>query len=353
MKKQFIMKALLALSLVLLIGMGKPVLAQATADDSLRIFLEGCDTLKEITHKNLTIIPVRAPEMAKKFNLTTLDEVIKSGKLIIKEVSESGQVNALALQNSSDHYVFIMAGEILSGAKQDRILQQDVLLPPNSNRTVVSAFCVEQGRWQYKSGKFHSDGLNATIAVRQSAKVSQEQTRVWREVRGINQFTEADTPTDTLRAAFNSPKMKKARQDYWQNFNNIPDKYQGVNGVIVLINGRVMVADLFSQTTIFKKLWKKLLDSYIAEAIGRKGGKVPSTFTSVSDFMRNTLKANRKFSSSPGAGQQVNMTSKRIKGSGIVFKTKPLHIDVFPVDKYQMVPPKKRLRRNYFQRRER
>ena len=217
----------------------------------------------------------------------------------------------------------------------------------------MPVYCVEQGRWQYKSGKFHSDGLNATIAVRQSAKVSQEQTRVWREVRGINQFMEADTPTDTLRAAFNSPKMKKARQDYWQNFNNIPDKYQGVNGVIVLINGRVMVADLFSQTTIFKKLWKKLLDSYIAEAIGRKGGKVPSTFTSVSDFMRNTLKANRKFSSSPGAGQQVNMTSKRIKGSGIVFKTKPLHIDVFPVDKYQMVPPKKRLRRNYFQRRER
>ncbi len=169
----------------------------------------------------------------------------------------------------------------------------------------------------------------------------------------MNQYMDASTPTDTLRATYSSPKMKRARQEYWKFFADIPDKYKGVNGVIVMVNGRVMVADLFSQTKIFQNLWKKLLDSYIAEAVGRKGGKVPSTFTSVTDFMKNALLAGQKFTSSPGAGKQVSITSKKVKGSGIVFKAKPLHIDIFPVFKSQLVLPKERLRRNYFQRRER
>jgi hypothetical protein len=305
-----------------------------------------------VTFQNLTIIPVRSPELGETVDITTLDEMIESGKVLIKEVSRSGQVNALALQNTSDQYIFIMAGEILSGAKQDRILQQDVLLPPNSNRTVVPAFCVEQGRWQYKSANFSSKGLNAPIAVRQSAKVSKEQSSVWREVRGINQSMDAQTPTDTLQATFQSAKMKQARQKYWGHFAQIPDKYKGVNGVVVLVNGRVMVADLFSKQSIFRRLWNKLLDSYVAEAIGRKGAMVPSTFTSVDQFLTNARTAKRKFTDSPGAGKQVSMTSKMVKGSGLVFKDKPLHIDIFPVVKTDRLPPHKRLRRNYLQRRE-
>lgn len=351
MIKDWLLKMALVLSLVLMIGAGNPLLATAETD-SLFTFLKRCHPLKHITYQNLTIIPVRAPELGKKLDIATLDEMIESGKVIIKEVSQSGQVNALALQNTSDQYVFIMAGEILSGAKQDRILQQDVLLPPNSNRTVVPAFCVEQGRWQYKSANFKSLGLNATIAVRQSAKVSKEQSSVWREVRGINQYMDAQTPTDTLQATFQSPKMKRARQEYWDHFEQIPDKYKGINGVIVLVNGRVMVADLFSKKFIFKHLWKKLLDSYIAEAIGRKGVKVPSSFTSVEEFMKHAINAGRKFTDSPGAGKQVSMTSNQVKGSGLLFKAIPLHIDIFPVINSHLLPPQKRLRRNYLQRRE-
>jgi len=271
--------------------------------------------------------------------------------LIIKEISQSGSVNSLALQNLSDQYIFIMAGEILSGAKQDRILQEDVVLPPNSNKTIVPVFCVEQGRWQYKSGKFYSKSLNAPIAVRQVAKARKDQSRVWQEVNDSNMSVAAESSTSNLSATFESEKTKKEKGRYWQYFIDIPGKNPKCNGVIILVNGKVMVADIFSNRDIFKKLWSKLLESYVAEAIRRQKKDVSSKIVTGEMLLKACNMATIKLDDSPGSGKQVEISSSVVKGSGILLKNTPLHIDLFP-DLGPRIPQQKdRLQRNYQQRR--
>ena len=52
--------------------------------------------------------------------------------------------------------VFIQAGDIVKGGKQDRVLTVSFLLPPNSGRVPIASFCVEQGRWSARGKEDHA-----------------------------------------------------------------------------------------------------------------------------------------------------------------------------------------------------
>lgn len=71
----------------------------------------------------------------------TLDEALATGQAA---VYETGDVNELEVQNrSKDRALFIQAGDIVKGGRQDRVLSVDLILPPGSGKTPITAFCVE------------------------------------------------------------------------------------------------------------------------------------------------------------------------------------------------------------------
>ncbi len=61
----------------------------------------------------------------------------------------NGSVNTLFAKNNSQDTIFIMAGEVVKGGKQDRVIAQDVVIAPGESLN-LSAFCVEQNRWTTK-----------------------------------------------------------------------------------------------------------------------------------------------------------------------------------------------------------
>lgn len=74
----------------------------------------------------------------------TLAEAMRKGRVT---VHETGRVEQLLIENTGDREVFVQAGDIVKGGRQDRVLTISLLLPPRSGKISIGSYCVEQGRW--------------------------------------------------------------------------------------------------------------------------------------------------------------------------------------------------------------
>src|SRR5919198_2157510 len=103
------------------------------------------------SYKNLTIFLIHGKDESSKKNILTLQEAMEKKILVVYETSD---VNELAVKNLSKTYdVFIQSGDIVKGGQQDRILAVSIIIPANSGRTSIQAFCVESGRWEKRRGE--------------------------------------------------------------------------------------------------------------------------------------------------------------------------------------------------------
>ena len=81
------------------------------------------------------------------FPCITLDEAMAKGSFQVKEV-DGGTVPLLLVVNGTSERVFLLDGEELVGAKQNRILNLSLLVE-RSSELKVPVSCVEQGRWSF------------------------------------------------------------------------------------------------------------------------------------------------------------------------------------------------------------
>ena len=61
--------------------------------------------------------------------------------------SSGAQVNQLVLMNRGKRPLLLLAGEVVSGGKQDRIIGKDRIVPIGAAPLPLDVFCVEHGRW--------------------------------------------------------------------------------------------------------------------------------------------------------------------------------------------------------------
>ena len=98
------------------------------------------------THQNLAVYLIHGKDVLPGKKFLPLQEALEQ-KLVI--VHETGTVNQLAVENlSPDAEVFIQAGDIVKGGRQDRVLAYDLIVPARSGKMPIASFCVEAGRWQ-------------------------------------------------------------------------------------------------------------------------------------------------------------------------------------------------------------
>jgi hypothetical protein len=100
------------------------------------------------------------------------------------------QVNTLVLVNHSDKPLLLLAGEIVTGGKQDRIIAKDRIVPAGSDPIDLNVFCIEHGRWTATTSSFGasagsaSKSLMVQPSVRAKAMVEKDQQEVWNSVHG-------------------------------------------------------------------------------------------------------------------------------------------------------------------------
>ncbi len=282
--------------------------------------------LAPIVSGNLLLFPVvRADkEFTGETPFITLDEGLKSGEV---EVTEAGrarglvrprgsvrpsrqdnrdhvdldggdEVNTLVLVNHSKRPLLLLAGEIVTGGKQDRIVAKDRIVPADADPIDLTVFCIEPGRWTESSASFGASSKSSMGSfmvqpkVRERAMVDQDQERVWDSVHGaISQMEVAAAPPvsaggshggATSPRTLGTSSYAKAMQDSSvsekvdeaaaplmnareQVLAQLRDEH--AVGVVVAVRGEIIWADLFANTDLLSRYWTKLVRSYAAESL--------------------------------------------------------------------------------------
>jgi hypothetical protein len=250
-------------------------IATSPADAAPADLGDGNALLAPISHQNRTLLPVLATGPVAADEYLTLDEGMRSKKVRIGEIDD-GEVNALRISNRSDLPLFLMAGEVVLGGKQDRIIGKNTIVPPRATQS-IPVFCVEHGRWSGRRTEFSSAGALAHNHLR--AKASFEgQSEVWSEVKTKNAKRRTDNATDTYRRVAvqqASGTMAGWERAFERGVAALPaaDRARLV-GYAVALNGEVVAVDVFGAPALFGKLRGKLLRSYITEAIDEPIAKV-------------------------------------------------------------------------------
>ena len=311
--KKIILVSLLALPLL--------CLAQYTYKN-LAVNYDNDATAKNYTYKNLRLYPIRAKEsFNQQYNsvgkYTPLKEALEKKKVIITEKSNGGTVNTLTIQNVSKDTIIVICGEVIKGGKQDRIINQDIVLPPNSKKMDLSVFCVEAGRWTASSTGTQFAGYHTvgSLSLRKVVEKEARQGEVWKKVDELNSANKTSNDTKTYTAMTNSADYRKQLNEYTSYFKEKLGKEENLIGVLIVSGDKVLGCDMFATPALFKQNLDNLLNSYATEAIlnGKPVEVKPATVKTYFDSLlsdetkqEETLKVKGKSFSDKGKKLRVS-----------------------------------------------
>jgi hypothetical protein len=254
--------------------------------------------LPAIKVDSLTLTPVVATEAGlpkQDLDVVTLDEAFGQKLVTIKEQA-SESVNQLTLTNQATRPLFLLAGEVILGGKQDRIIGANTIIAANTTQ-VVPVFCVEHGRWTKQTDTFASAGALAHGRLRAKASFA-DQGEVWREVAAKNALRKTENATGTYRDVANqqangSLASGSEKQVEAALAKILPDDRSRMIGYVVALNGKIATVDMFDSPKLFGKLEGKLLRSYLTESVDVPAGKTVAapTVADVKAFMADADKA--------------------------------------------------------------
>jgi hypothetical protein len=335
--------------------------------------------LPPISHGNLTIFPIVGAGTNDYAHLLTLDEGLRLGSVTVTEngsvqplvrgharprPSGSAEVNRLVLINDSDRPLLLLAGEIVTGGKQDRVIGADRIIPAHSGPVDLSVFCVEPGRWVASSNNFDTTKSVAMAqpSVRNSAMNDRSQQKVWDNVneshkqvsetvavnaaaapspgtsggggggggRGVGmgggigaghsggvsggtlQTIESTTSYAKVMAVPEVQEQIKAYVgDYDAALREL--KKAGARGVVVAVNGRILWADIFSSTELLEKYWQKLVRSYAAEAYTAHAKATPADIGAAQRFVDQLAGNHEVVETEPGVYRRSEVTGEGFK----------------------------------------
>src|SRR5712672_2513368 len=156
--------------------------------------------LDPVVYENIAIFPVVSGSSQDTSSFLTLEEGLASGEVLVSERGAAGMVrdrgvvrppqydasasvNQLVLINRSKRPLLLLAGELVSGGKQDRIIGKDRIVPVGAEPLPLDVFCVEHGRWTGSSSQFTASKTIVHPSVREQA-LEQKQDEVWAAVAG-------------------------------------------------------------------------------------------------------------------------------------------------------------------------
>jgi hypothetical protein len=308
--------------IVLMFLMPSKVLNQ---QKTMQHHLEALKLAKPITYKNLTIFPLTL-NIRQQTDYATLDQAMKNGWLSIREIG-NGEVNFVELKNTGNRVVFIMTGEMISGAKQDRMLRDDVLVPPKSGWIRIPVYCVEHGRWVSVSPAFKSSGLVVPNELRQRARITEDQSQVWDAIASSQDRLGIASRTGTAHANYEDEETAMELKEYSRKFADLPKLTKNVVGVVATTGNRIICVDVFANNDLLMKYWNRLLKSYAMDAMHETKSTIRKD--DIQELLDALAHAHYASMGTPGLGDLLKIETDFGKGTVLLDKERLVHMDFF------------------------
>jgi len=324
----------------------------------------GYKVLEPIRQGNLTVFPVVAAKSYSTSEFMTLDEGLRSGEVVVTEAGavqglirrhpmppvryDGAQVNRLVLVNNSKRPLLLLAGEIVTGGKQDRVIGKDRIIPAESDPVDLSVFCVEPGRWVATSEHFGASesmyggavggprraapmAMMAQPSVRAKAMGDKDQEEVWAEVRkqkaAVVAGALADMPaasadveqTSSYARLMENQDVKKqvdaVAKPIEEHYESLIRQLRDRNavGVVVAVNGRIIWADIFASTDLLQKYWPKLVRSYASEAVVTRAKDIEVSVNRAQSFLDDMEGRRETIESEPGVYRHTEVNGDGFK----------------------------------------
>jgi hypothetical protein len=288
--------------------------------------------LVPISYENLTVFPVASAGGYDTSAFLTLEDGLSDGEVTVREQgadtivrSRDGSrqtpsnyggpsVNQLVLVNRSKRPLLLLAGELVSGGKQDRIIAKDRIVAPGAEPLPLNVFCVEHGRWSAGS-QFTAAQTIVHPSVREQAALKQNQSEVWASVAAgtvaaappramsreeaprvsadaLQEVMASEAPTQSYRKIYESRQVGGSAdamvQEIDRRFRKATSglKDERVVGVVVAYGGEVAWSDIFASSELFDRYWSKLIRSYAVEAVARPTLREKASVEDAQEFLR-------------------------------------------------------------------
>jgi hypothetical protein len=282
---------------------------------------------------NLVVYPITSRSQVDVGALVTLDDALAKGDAVVRETDASGRVNTLVIENKGATPVFVLAGTIVKGGKQDRQIGQDFIIG-GKETTPVDAFCVEHGRWnasrdgQATGNVFRTSDTLTTSKVRAAGQYKKDQGEVWSKVSESNATHKKAPASDTYLATVDDVEVTRQRTDLAAKIVGALDAVSPndqVVGVAYAIDGQPRGARWFTHHKVFTMVEKKLASGIALEAITAKGeaeargdrsGPKPAPSPAQVDAFIKDVQAQAVKERRDTAGQNVNDYRESDKGYG-------------------------------------
>jgi hypothetical protein len=358
-------KTFLGLTLLMIVA-GLVVVDQRQARAGEVTAPSGYKVLEPIRHGNLTVFPVVAAKSYPTAEFLTLDEGVRSGEVVVTEAGnvqglirrpslpairhDGAQVNRLVLVNNSKRPLLLLAGEIVTGGKQDRVIGKDRIVPPESDPVDLNVFCVEPGRWVATSEHFGASeamyggvaggakvhgavpmAMMAQPSVRARAMADKDQSAVWAEVRkqqvaetvevsgvapaAADQIAQTSSYAKVMENEVVKKQVDAVAKPIEINYQSLIRQLRDRNavGVVVAVNGRIIWADVFASTDLLEKYWPKLVRSYASEAVVTRAKDGEVGVSRAQAFLEDMEGRKEMIEREPGVYQHTEVTGDGFK----------------------------------------
>jgi ARG/rhodanese/phosphatase superfamily protein len=283
--------------------------------------------------ENLQITPLLAatPGTA---DYLTLSEAQDSGLAVVTEVSESGSVPTLLLENNAEQALFLLDGQELIGAKQNRILNLTLLVPAKT-KLEIPVSCVEQGRWSHRTAEFASAERTffSKGRARKAARVSEnlresgcrdsDQGEVWNDIGDKMANMEVHSSTYAIADAYEH--FSGSVDEYVNAFHTSETQV----GACFAINGEIRGMELFDVSGTCGKLMPKLIRSYALDAIEELQAGSAGGSQSLNDFLQTVAAAPEDSFDALGEGEDLRIRSNTIAGGALAARDRVIHLCAF------------------------